>query len=223
MPQQRPVYELGVDFYDRLETLVSKFLDDGFEYFGREFDNLDAYIDRANADIRGRNEHKLRRTAKEKYLLEAVAFHIYDSINREAFNRAKDTLIVLPDCFSLHNPDCLKTDEKWGDRCMECTPDCQAAQACEIGRKYGVECVFSKRKLEQQLEHYAERSGDLAVIGIGCLMMLASGMRTASDVGVPSRGVLLNFPGCEHWNDEPFASKACLERLEDILEEKYGA
>jgi hypothetical protein len=220
MTHRSPPYRLGPDFYGRLDTFVDTLVRDGFEFFAKEFRDLDAYIAWARAEARP--DQKLRRTPREKYLLEAVAFKVYDELNREAFNRRRDTLIVMPDCFSLHNPDCTKTDEKWGDRCMECVPECQAYQTSEIGRKYGVDCVFSKRKLAEQIEHYAEQSGDLAVIGIGCLMMLASGMRTAAEVGVPARGVLLNFSGCEHWNDQPLASEASLERLEAILEEKYG-
>ena len=60
------------------------------------------------------------------------------------------------------------------------------------------------------------------MIGIACIMMLASGMRTAHEVSVPARGVLLSFTGCDHWNDKPFASQFPMEQLENILREKYG-
>ena len=60
------------------------------------------------------------------------------------------------------------------------------------------------------------------MIGIACIKMLAEGMRTAAEVGIPARGVLLNFSGCEHWNDQPCASEFSMRWLEDILEEKYG-
>ncbi|MEW5797246.1 MAG: DUF116 domain-containing protein [Candidatus Zixiibacteriota bacterium] len=222
MPGQAPTYLLGPDFDHKLTEFVAQFLDNGFERFAEEFTGLDDFIARANADTSTRNDHSLRRSEKERYLLEAVAFKIYDQLNREAFNRAKDTLIILPNCLSLHNPNCLKTDEKWGDRCQECTDDCQAAQVVALAERYGIECLFSKRKLEEQIEHYAERSGSLGVVGVGCLMMLANGMRTAHDVGVPARGVLLSFSGCEHWNDRPCASEFPMHQLEAILEEKYG-
>jgi hypothetical protein len=217
-----PTYSLGPDFYDRLNVFVDRLLADGFEYFAPEFAKVDAFVENALHESTDRDAHELRTTPKSKYLLEVISFCLYDRLNREAFNRAADTIIILPDCLSLHNPDCLKTDEKWGDRCQACTPDCQAALVDEIAGRYGVEVVFSKRKLEDQIEHYSERSGDLGVVGIGCVLMLASGMRTAARVGVPARGVLLDFCGCEHWNDQPRASAFPIERLEAILKEKYG-
>jgi len=222
MSGRAPTYRLGPDFDRKLTAFVARVLSEGFTEFAEEFGQLDEYIARALADRASRDDHSLRRTPKEKYLLEVVAFKIFDQLNREAFNQAKDTLIVLPDCLSLHNPDCLKTDEKWGDRCQQCVDECQANQVVDLAEAYGVECVFSKRKLEQQIEHYADRSGQLGVIGVGCIMMLASGMRTAHEVGVPARGVLLSFSGCEHWNDEPCASEFPLDQLKAILEEKYG-
>jgi hypothetical protein len=222
MKRQPPTYHLGPEFNAKLEEFAKRFLDDGFARFAEEFANLDSFIAAANKDQSDRQDKKLRRTPREKYLLEALSFKIYDDLNREAFNRAKDTLIILPDCLSLDNPDCLKTDEPWGDRCQQCDPECQAFAVSEIADRYGLEMVYSKRKLSEQIEHCADRSGDLAVIGVGCLLMLAPGMRAAAEVGVPARGVPLSFTGCEHWNDEPFASRFPLEQLEAILKEKYG-
>ncbi len=223
MTRRAPTYCLGPDFDRKLTGFVDEFLRDGFDRFADEFGGIEAFVARANADQSDRDDHDLRRNEKERYLLEAVAFKIYDRLNREAFNQAEETLVILPDCLSLHNPNCLKSDEKWGDRCEQCTESCQAAQVVGLAETYGVECVFSKRKLEEQIEHYAKKKGRLGVIGIGCLMMLANGMRTAREVGVPTRGVLLSFSGCEHWNDQPCASEFPMDQLRDILEEKYGS
>jgi hypothetical protein len=222
MSERAPTYRLGPEFNDKLTRFVDRVLREGFEAFSKEFAGLDPFIANAHSDRSDREDKSLRQTPKEKYLLEAIAFKIYDDLNREKFNQAKETLIVLPDCLSLHNPDCLKTDEKWGDRCQQCADDCQANEVVELAESYGLEVVFSKRKLEEQIDHYCKQSGDLAVVGIGCLLMLASGMRSAAEAGVPARGVLLSFCGCEHWNDEPFASEFPLEQLRAILEEKYG-
>ncbi len=221
MSDRAPTYHLGPDFYERLEKFVEGFLGDGFSAFEKEFWGLDEYIAKAHADTSGSNDIRLRRIAKEKYLLEMVNFFVLDRLNREAFNKAKDTLIVMPDCLTLHNPDCLRIDEKWGDICMRCEPTCQAFEIMDIADRYGLEVVFSKRKLTEQLEYFSEKSGDLSVVGIACINMLAEGMRSAADAGVPARGVLLDFSGCEHWQNPPCASKFQLTRLENILKEKY--
>ena len=222
MSERAPTYRLGPDFDRKLTEFVDRIVANGFEQFSEEFAQLDNFIAAAHTDQSDRTDKGLRRTPKIKYLLEAVAFKIYDQLNREKFNRAKNTVIVLPDCLSLHNPDCLKTDEPWGDHCQQCADDCQANEVVELAEQYGIDVVFSKRKLTEQIEHYVEKHDDLGVIGIGCLLMLAEGMRSAADAGVPARGVLLNFTGCEHWNDEPFASEFPMDQLKTILEEKYG-
>ncbi|MCD6250530.1 MAG: DUF116 domain-containing protein [candidate division Zixibacteria bacterium] len=222
MSKPAPTYCLGPDFYNKLIEFVARFQQEGYDLFSEEFAQLDEFIAAAHTDQSDRTDKGLRRTPKIKYLLEAVSFKIYDQLNRDRFNQAKRTVIVLPDCLNLHNPDCLKTDEKWGDQCQQCVDNCQANEVVELAEQYGIEVVFSKRKLTEQIKHFSEKHNDLGVIGIGCLLMLAEGMRSAADAGVPARGVLLNFTGCEHWNDEPFASEFPLDQLKTILEEKYG-
>ena len=217
-----PTYHLGPDFDRKLTRFVERLLKEGFQLFREEFAGLDEFIERARTEATDRSDRALRRTLREMYLFEAISYKLYDNMNREAFNRAPQTLIVLPDCLSLHNPDCLKTDEPYGDRCQQCVAGCQASEVVDLADQYGVEVVFSKRKLGEQIAHFRDEGSELGVIGVGCVLMLAEGMRTASDKGVPARGVLLDFCGCEHWNDQPFASAFPLDQLRGILEEKYG-
>lgn len=221
MAQRVPTYRLGPDFDSKLADFAAKFIREGFDCFKAEFSGLESFIAKANTDNSERDDHRIRRSAKEMYLLEAVSFKLYDELNREAFNRAKNTLIIIPNCLTLHNPDCLKTDDEWGDICQRCVDHCQADQICEIADRYGIEVLFSKKKLSDQLEHFEKQSGDMAVIGVACLMMLSAGMRRAAEMDIPARGVLLNYTGCDHWNDEEFASEMQIDRLEAILREKY--
>jgi len=219
MERRIPTYYLGDDFRERLTSFVGTVLSEGLQFFEEEFARIDNYIRAADNDDHGES---LRHTDKATYLLELLAFKIYDERNRDAFNKAEKTLIVMPDCLSLHNADCEKVETRWGDVCKRCCETCQAYEIGELARRYGLKIIFSKRKLEKQLAHFQETMGDIGVIGIACIKMLASGMRTAAEVGVPARGVLLNFSGCEHWNDQPCASEFSRRWLQDILEEKYG-
>ncbi len=217
-----PTYRLGADFDGKLEALVDRILSDGMSSFAEEFQKIDAFLEKVANEPKERDAHELRSTEKVQYLLEAVSFKIYDRLNKEAFNRAAKTVIIIPNCLSLHNPKCKKKDLRWGDKCRLCTPTCQAFQVERLAKQYGAECVFSKRKLESQIKRFAKKAHeDIGVIGIGCLLMLAGGMRTAAEVSVPARGVPLDYCGCEHWNDQPFASSFQLARLEQILREKY--
>jgi hypothetical protein len=219
MQQNIPTYHLGDDFRQKLDAFTKQILAEGYEHFSEEFARIDAYVETARRDDHGKS---LRRTDKSVYLMELLAFKIQDELNREAFNRAKKTLIVMPDCLSLHNPECEKIETDYGDVCKRCVESCQAYGIGDLARRFGLKIIFSKRKLEKQLEHYQEKMGDIGVIGIACIKMLAMGMRTAAEAGVPARGVLLNFSGCEHWNDQPCASEFSNQWLLDILEEKYG-
>lgn len=225
MNSKHPTYQLGKDFPQKLDKFILKFLSDGFEHFADEFQKIDSFVKQARCEINAgskRDDISLRINPKEKYLLELTAFKIYDEINREEFNRRKKTLIIMPDCLSIHEKECDKVETKYGSVCRRCQEDCQAFQITELARKYKAKVLFSKRSLAEQLEYHADKMGDMAVIGVACIMMLATGMRKANEVDIPARGVLLNFTGCDHWNDNPFASQFNLDALEAILEEKYG-
>ena len=219
MKTNAPTYFLGGDFPARLSVFVEQFLTQGCDYFSGEFAKIDDYVARA---VRDDSTESLRRTQKAEYLLELVAFKIYDELDRKAFNQTKSTVVVMPDCLSLDNSDCEKIETRYGTVCRRCLESCQAYQIGEIARRYRVRTIFSKRKLAEQLRRYSDRMGDISVIGVACIKMLASGMRTARDEGIPTRGVLLDFSGCEHWNDQPCASEFSMKWLESILEEKYG-
>ena len=221
MNREHPTYKLGSDFNQKIDQFVRKFIAEGFDTFSEEFARIDGFVERAMCEVEP-DDSELRKNPKEKYLLEMVSYRIYDELNREKFNNTKSTLIVMPDCLSIHEKECEKVEKPYGFFCKRCQPTCQAYEIGELAKKYGVKTVFSKRKLTEQIEYFAKRMDDLSVIGVACIMMLASGMRTAAEVGVPARGVLLNFTGCDHWNDRPFASEFALDSLKAILEEKYG-
>jgi len=218
-----PTYNLTDDFRERLNKFVDSFLAGGLMEFSDDFHRIGDFVAAAQQEDPNRDAHNLRLTPEPIYLVEAVAFAVHDRVNTERFNKAKKTLIVLPDCLSIHEVECQKEDSEYGDLCRQCLPTCQAYAIHDVAARYDIPVVFSKRKLEEQLEHYADKAdGDFSVIGIACLMMLARGMRTAADVGIPARGVPLACTGCEHWNDEQFASRVSVAWLESILVEKYG-
>lgn len=220
--KKSPTYFLSEDFSDKLEKFTADFIATGFKLFEKEFEHIDSYVTQANNDLTERSDQQLRCSEKERYLLEIISFKIYDQLNREAFNKKKNILIIMPDCLSIHDYECQKTEGDHGDICESCHPECLAAEISEIAEKYKIQVMFSKRSLSEQLLYYEDKLGDTGVIGIACIMMLSAGMRTAKEQNIPARGVLLNNTGCEHWNDKPFASQFSIEQLKQILREKYG-
>ncbi len=223
MAPRIPTYHLGPDFRRKLDQFMSDFKAQGFEQFKEEFAAIEGFVEKVRCEDPDRDAHDLRMTSKLEYLLELVSFKIYDELNREAFNRAQGTLIIMPDCLSIHDTPCQKVEKWYGSICKQCLVGCQSAQIVNLAASYRAKAVFSKRKLERQLKYYRKKmGGDIGVVGIACVLMLANGMRTAAELDIPARGVLLNFSGCDHWNDQPNASEVTLSSLADILEEKYG-
>ncbi len=217
-----PTYYLTDNFSDKLGNFTADFIAKGFKLFEKEFAHIDSFVTQAQNDKSERSDHQLRCSEKERYLLEMISFKIYDQLNRDAFNKQKNTLIIMPDCLSIHEYECQKTDGDYGNICEGCHPDCLTSEISDLAEQYDCRVLFSKRNLSEQLLYHANELGDTAVIGIACIMMLAAGMRAAKDENIPARGVLLNYTGCEHWNDQPFASYFAVEQLIQILREKYG-
>lgn len=215
-------FRLGEDFYDKLAGFTDKFLSDGFALFEKEFANIDPFLEKIRADKSARDDMDFRLNPKEKYLLEAIYYEVMDRINRKAFNAAKHTVIIIPDCMSLMQDKCKRARTKYGKECTRCVPNCDINKIMQIALKYDIQCYFSKRALTEQIEKIKKDKKSLSVIGIACLLTLASGMRSVKEAGVPARGVFLNFTGCEHWADQPIVTETTLSRLETILEEKYG-
>ncbi|UCD17809.1 MAG: DUF116 domain-containing protein [Candidatus Zixiibacteriota bacterium] len=215
-------FRLGDDFYDKLAGLTEQLITDGFKLFEKEFANIDTFYKKALADKSKRTDHNFRRNPKEMYLLEAVYYQVMDRVNRIAFNEAENTILILPDCLSLMKDKCQRKRTRLGKVCTRCVPNCQINKIMQIADRYKLTGYFSKRALTEQIEKIKKGKPSLAVIGISCLLTLASGMRSAKEAGVPSRGVFLNFTGCEHWADKPFPTETAIERVKTILEEKYG-
>lgn len=215
-------FRLGEDFYDKLEKFTDKVLCEGYEFFGEEFKNIDSFYQKSLTEKSNRDDNSFRQTPKPFYLIEAMYYKIFDDFNRESFNRTEDTILILPDCLSLLQDKCKRERREYGKVCTRCVPNCTINKIMEIADKYDVEGYFSKRTLVEQLKKIQADKSSLAVIGISCLLTLASGMRSAHEAGVPSRGIFLNFTGCDHWADKPFPTETTIEKVRTILEEKYG-
>lgn len=221
---EKPVitFRIGDGFYEKLDAFTRKILNEGLGLFSEEFKNIDGFYLKTLQESSERGDQIFRQTPKQIYLIEALYYQVFEYVNRDAFNQTRDTVIILPDCMSLMGDKCERKRKKYGKTCTRCVPNCSIHKIMKIADRYGVEGYFSKRKLTEQLERIKKHKPSLGVIGISCILTLASGMRSAKEAGVPSRGVFLNFTGCEHWAEKPFATETMIERVEAILEEKYG-
>ncbi len=152
-----PTFLLKDDFYNKLEQFTSEVLEKGLALFEDEFKNIDTFYERACSDGTARDDHQFRRTPRPFYLLEALAFQLYDRSRRKSFNSAKNTVIILPQCLSLMQEKCKRKKTRYGKVCDRCVPNCQINKIMQVADRYGVAGYFSQRKLEEQLRRLQKK------------------------------------------------------------------
>lgn|GEM_PF-565403 len=221
-----PTYDLrqlgeGLDLYRLLDRLA-----DDWTALAQELapalSLVPVFAARAASET-GREEERFRRTTADRYALELLACLVMGRQHWPEFVACRDTLLLLPDCARARVEGCRREPTRYGPRCTGCHPRCTIRSLTETGARYGADAYFAEMGHERQLK--AMRRGkyrDLSVVGVACIWMLAQGMRAAEGVGVPSQGVFLDYCGCEHWCEEPFATAAAVERLDGILAAKAG-
>ena len=223
-----PTYDLrelgqGLAIYERLDRLADRFLELADREVGRAFARVPAFVARALAETNRAGEH-YRRTTRERYLVELLACVVMSRQFWPEFVRRRDTVLILPDCLRRQGSACKRKRTRYGTRCTACDPECAIARMTVAAARHGAGAYFSDLGHEKQFRALIRgRYPDLAVLGVACIWMLASGMRAAEQAGVPSQGVLLNYCGCEHWRDDPVVTDAVVERVEAILAAKAAS
>jgi hypothetical protein len=216
--------ELGGDIviYERLNEFADRFLTMADEDIGAAFAKIPDYC-ALYANQKKHPEFDLRATPLERYYLEILSYVILSRQFLGDFNEKRDTVLILPDCLAIRVDKCEKKKTRFGYKCTACHKGCKVNQLTQLAEEYGAGAYFATREFAKQFKRLKRgRYKDLSVIGVACVMMLAGGMRSAEEAGVPSQGVLLNFCGCEHWADEPFPTDTVVERVEELLRGKYG-
>ena len=87
MERKLPTYQLDPDFDRKLTSFATAFLSAGQEVFEKEFGPVAPFIEQALKETSDRDDRRLRTTPSEYYLLEALAYKIYDLKNRDRFNQ----------------------------------------------------------------------------------------------------------------------------------------
>ena len=227
-PPAAPTYDLrelgqGLAIYERLDRLADRFLEMADREVGPAFARVPAFVARVLAAADRADEH-YRRTTRERYLVELLACVVMSRQFWPEFVRRRDTVLILPDCLRRQGSACKRKRTRYGTRCTACDPECAIGRMSAAAARRGAGAYFSELGHEKQFRALMRgRYHDLAVLGVACIWMLASGMRAAEQAGVPSQGVLLNYCGCEHWRDDPVVTDAVVERVEAILAAKAAA
>ena len=216
-----PTYDLralgsGLEIYRRLDRGADRMLDAARAEVGAAFVNVPAFAARAATET-GREEEHYRRTTAERYLAELFACVVMGRQFWPRFRACRDPVVLLPDCLRLDAERCRREECDEGTRCAACDPDCLAGRISAVAESHGAAAYFAVRERGHQFGAIKRRHPDLAVLGVACIWMLASGMRDAEAAGIPSQGVLLNYAACDHWADPPHVTDAVVARVDEIL------
>jgi hypothetical protein len=223
-----PTYDLrelgeGPAIHRRLERLAERMLAVADEEAGRAFARVTAFAEQACREC-ARHEEYYRRASRERYVAELFACVVMNRQFWPEFLSRRHTVLILPDCLRRRGDACARKASRYGPRCTSCDESCAVGRITVEAAKRGAAAFFSDRDHEKQFGRLRRgRFGDLSVIGVACIWMLANGMRAAEEDDVPSQGVLLNYCGCEHWTDRPQVTETVVERVIEILDAKNRA
>ncbi|WP_432408394.1 DUF116 domain-containing protein [Wukongibacter sp. M2B1] len=154
-----------------------------------------------------------------EYHLNMVGAEIMNRAFREDFLKTEEKRLLLPICMRFHcNSDCKAERSTEGYLCTGCTNHCNVNYLTQMGRKYGIKvfiiphesAAFTKGKIEKN---------KIGIIGVACVLNLASGGWKAKELGFVPQCVLLDYCGCKnHWSDSDEATEINISKLMDILQ-----
>jgi len=223
-----PTYDLrelggGLTTHRRLDRLADRVLEVAGEEAGAAFERVPAYAAAAATAPGGAGDF-FRATTRERYLVELAACVVMNRQYWPAFVARRDTVLILPDCLRRRGDGCERRRTRYGPRCRVCDPGCAIGRLTVAASRHGAAAYFSDRDHGRQFAALRRgRYGDLSVLGVACVWMLANGLRAAEEAGVPAQGVPLDFCGCEHWTGRVEVTDVSVERVEQLLAAKAAA
>ncbi len=217
--KEYPTYFLQPDFSERLDSFHEEFIELARRYFGSETSRIESYVERCKND-RERDGFTWATFSPEFYFAELAAIAVMNQSMWDDFCRAKQTIIFIPDCLSLMGDRCKRKGEKFLEECDQCVPNCVVNKIVALREKYNFREVFAYRDQTEQFKIVKEKYKSVGFLGIACILMLAEGMRSSMQSGIPAHGVPLQYCGCEHWVDKPFSTDTDLAKIERVLKAK---
>ncbi|RAP45280.1 MAG: hypothetical protein BZ135_06290 [Methanosphaera sp. rholeuAM6] len=191
---------------DDCPSLTKWFCENSEKYLGEYTCNLDEYLENngnshlMEEDVIFYHGHEL------EYHLNMLGAEIMNRIFKEEYDKRTRKAIILPSCMNANNKNCRAKEERLGQVCTFCNPNCNVYK---ISREYSEHEVyivshestaFKKAKKEDQEE--------LGIIGITCVLNLISGGWKASNMKIPPQCVLLEHVACKkHWLKEDLYGK----------------
>lgn len=217
-PKDPPTYSLGTDFSNRLRSFGDDFLKLAESYFDSETSQIECYVEKRKAGKS--DDFSWGMFPRDFYYAELAQIAVLNRAMWEDFCSARHTIIFIPDCLSHMQDKCKREGEAHLQTCTQCVPNCTVNKIVSLKERYDFIEVFAYRDQTEQFKVLLKKYKSVGFLGIACILMLASGMRTSMENAVPAHGMPLKYCGCEHWVDQPFPTDTDIVEIERVLKLK---
>jgi hypothetical protein len=200
---------------------------DDFIQLGQE--QLSGYLDRIieylcvleQEDLSKRDDLELVQSSPERYLRHLLCVAVLNRLYREEFLKTDHRLIVLPECLKNYGPDiCCKIERKNHSECAHCLADCQVNLVSETFVNNKTDLILEPEDVDKMATDWRAKHGTVGIVGVACILTLASGFKSTLKQKHPTQGVFLNYSSCgHHWNKlKPYNTRFSLTQLARVMQ-----
>lgn len=216
------VYLLSIDYESKvaapLNLACTEFSHSAVLHVGQFTENVNKFL-RSNGKInRWRYDSTLLHKTRLEYHLAMLGNEILNQVNREAFLRTKNKIVILPPCMkALQDSKCKAKITENGEQCMGCTPSCRINEVTRLGKKHG----FKVYIIPDELKIFSRSPSQekVGIIGVSCLLTNWAGGWDTERLYIPAQGILLDYVGCKyHWDKVGFPTDMNINKLLSCLE-----
>lgn len=203
----RSLQELGAWFEERSSTLL-----------GSHTERIDGFVRRARKERR--DDQLLRITPRLLYHLAMVTVAILNRVVKEDYDATERRILLLPGCMRTptHPEGCQSVPSAFGKLCAKCSEGCRARRLSEFAAATGVQ-TFIQEEPFTAAATLADQGIEAGLVKVACVLQLGAAEREARALGIPFRGVFLDFCGCRaHWDAEGLTTDCSLTRLREAFE-----
>ncbi|WP_407413760.1 DUF116 domain-containing protein [Methanobrevibacter sp.] len=151
-----------------------------------------------------------------EYHLNMLGAEIMTRIFKEEFEKRPRKAIILPGCMNSNSKKCRARQDRLGDVCTFCNPNCNAYKISKEYSDYEVYIVSHESTAFKGAKK--EDMEELGIVGITCVLNLISGGWKSSNMLIPPQCVLLEHVACKsHWLSEDIYGNIDENHLNSIL------
>lgn len=198
----------------RFEVRAHKYLNKytkGVELFRR------LYINTAE----GREDQIFCMRKSVEYHLNMVGAVLLNDVYRKKYLKVKTHVIFLPQCMCIRKQACLAQKEGDSYKCVGCTSECPVNKVNGLAKLYSSQVVILGHQSALHHKRLKERTEQVGVIGVCCILGLIEGGFKARRLGYVPQCVLLDYCGCKtHWDEDGRVTQINMDYLTYILGEE---